>query len=545
MTDEAELRRRLKLLKQHLGDGKIVISEHLRDGFPASFGTVRYGSDGEIDLSTVDGRVRSMALMMAGIDHRNQVKDATSLLEVQQLYFESIETNFGDLYQHMVTAGATPHQFSSALARHPENVDHLYPVISDFMGSLTEFWESAADVVSYHLQDMNITKGVFGGDLFPVGNIASTCGLYLDTIVLTDPFMNCKSLFPRWGKEEAVRYLLKNAMNVLSYKELALADLPSPIVAILPFESSFKKEKYDTIAEWAKDDALIHAGRIFGRKFSSVEELRYFGASLDTPEKVAREVSDRERLLFDTEWTGSIEEQLQRAFQDWGVVAGAPNAGSYVANQCLSRMMQATDLLAKSRSLGGIPLIEAETSWRYFNWKLEYDAPVGEHNLPLHLLQGLQWAGKNKMQWLGKIPPAALIEMRQQGAVDEIRSVLTAGVEEVSETNESNFMAIGEKIVENINDAFAKHQEALTEVKRKRLRFWGHDIGTWIVTGAIEVGAAFAGTPLFGLASFAAGQVTDAPKLKDLPKGFRDVAEERSKVQKSPLALFFKHRTSG
>ena len=542
MTDDAELRRRLELLKQRLADGKMVVSEHLRDGFEESFGAVRYGPNGEIDLSTVDGRIRSMAMMVAVMEDREQLKNAASLLEVQRAYFHTIEANFGDLYKRMIADGASPHQISSALVRHPENVEHFHPVISEFMAWLTEFWESVSDVVSYHLQDMNITKGVFGGDLFPVENIASTCGLYLDTIILTDPFMNCKSLFPRLSKDEAVRYLLKNAMNVLSYKELALADLPTPIVAILPFESSFKEDQYDTLAGWAKDDALAHAGRIFGRRFSSVEELLEFGASLDTPELVAREVSDRERLLFDTEWTGSVEEQLHRAFKDWGAVAGAPNPGLYVANQCLSRMMQATDLLAKSRSLGGTPLIEAETSWRYFNWKLEYDAPVGRNDLPLHILQGLQWAGRNEVQWIGKIPPTALIEMRQQGAVEETRSVLTAGVDQVENADATNFLSVGNKIVENINEAFAKHQEAIAEVKRKKLRFWGHDIGMWIVTGAIEVSAAVAGTPLFGLGSFAAGQVTDPPKLKDLPKRFKELENEKSKAQKSPLGLFFKHR---
>ena len=272
MVDDAELRRRLALLKQRLSDGKMVVSEHLRDGFEESFGAVRYGPDGEIDLSTVDGRVRSMALMVAVMDDREQVKNAASLVDVQRVYFRTIEANFGDLYERMITDGASPHQISSALARHPENVEHFYPVISEFMTWLTEFWESVGDVVSYHLQDMNVTKGVFGGDLFPTDNIASTCGLYVDTIVLTDPFMNCRSLFPRWSKEEAVRYLLKNAMNVLSYKELALADLPTPIVVILPFESSFKQDQFDTIAEWAKDGALIHAGKIFGRRHRRGEE---------------------------------------------------------------------------------------------------------------------------------------------------------------------------------------------------------------------------------------------------------------------------------
>lgn len=542
MADDAELRRRLELLRQYLNSGRIKVALHLQDAFEESLSAVKYGPDGEIDLATVDGSLRAIALGIAGMDYREEAKKANSLLEIQKLYFQSIRNNFGDLYERMTDAGASPHQFSSALAQHPENVDHLYPVISDFVEALVKFWESASEVVSYHLEDMNVTKGVFGGDLFPVGNIASTCGLYLDTIVLTDPFMNSKDLFPRWEKKEAVRYLLKNAMNVLSYEELALADLPVPIVVILPFRSSISEEQGDFIANWASQDALTHAGRIFGREFGSVEELLEFGTQLDTSEKVARAVVNPERVLFDVEWTGSLESQVQRAFNEFGRLSGARNPGLQVAGQCISRMMQATDILAKSRSLGGTPLIEAETSWRYFNWKLEYDAPVGQENLPLHIVQALQWAGKKEMKWLGKIPPAALIEMRQQGAAEEIRSILTSGIEEAEDIDTTDFLPVGHKIIQNINTAFTKHQEAIAALTRKKLRFWGYDIGTWVVTGAIEVGAALSGTPLFGLASFAAGQVTDAPKLKDIPKRFKELEAERSKTRKSPLGLFIKHR---
>jgi hypothetical protein len=537
-----DLQYRLELLKEQIEAGKLKVAPHLTDGVRASLAAVKYGPDGKIDLATVDGRVRSLALMVAHFKQREDVKDAASLRHVQAAYFQSIENNFGDLFRDMQEAGASPHQYAAVLSSDDENVEYLYPVISEFMGALTEFWTDASEVVSYHLQDLSAVKGVFGGDLFPVENIASTCGLYLDTIVLTDPFMNSRGLFTRWENREAVRYFVKNAMNVLSYKELALADVDPPIIAILPFESSFNKEHSDTIAEWARTDALIHAGKLFGREFSSMQELVEFCEKLDTPEMAVRELVDPSRLLFDVDWTDSTEKQIDRALKEFGTISGANNAGSLIAAQCFGRMMQATDLLVKSRSLGGTPLIEAPTSWRYFNWKLEYDAPVSDDNLPLHILEGLQWAGKNEVQWLGNIPPQALIEMRQQGAVEEIRSVLTAGVEQVEETDATNFISVGRKIVENINDAFARHQEAIDEVKRKNLRFWGHDIGTWIVTGAIEVGAAVAGTPLFGLASFAASQVTDAPKLKDLPKRFKELEKERSEAQKSPLGLFFKHR---
>ena len=73
MVDDSELRRRLQILKKKMEEGKIVIAEHLSEGFRESFGKVRYGSDGEIDLSTVDGRVRSTSMVVATRSSTSQV----------------------------------------------------------------------------------------------------------------------------------------------------------------------------------------------------------------------------------------------------------------------------------------------------------------------------------------------------------------------------------------------------------------------------------------------------------------------------------------
>src|SRR6476659_738829 len=147
--------------------GKIVISDHLKDGFEESFRAVKYGADGEIDLSTVDGRVRSMALAVAGMDHRRDTKESFSLREIQTLYFDFIERMCGDLRKDMVLHDAHPQSMAWALSRDEEFVESVYPQITPFVEALTEFWTGAEEVVRLHLQDLHASKGIFGGDLFP------------------------------------------------------------------------------------------------------------------------------------------------------------------------------------------------------------------------------------------------------------------------------------------------------------------------------------------------------------------------------------------
>lgn len=542
--EEAELRRRIKILREHLSNGKIKIAEHLAKDFTESLGRVRYGMDGEVDLSTVDGRIRSMAMAVAIMQDRDDVKSAASLAEIQSAFFSRITSMFEGVHKLMLEHKQNPQSVSWALSQDAEHVDANYPAIESFIAELSEFWEATSEPVRYHLQDLNALKGIFGGDLFPSydGNIASTVGLYLDTIVLTDPFMNTRDLFSRWPKREAVRMFLKHGLQLMNYRSLALADVDRPIVAILPFESALDGDYRDSLFSAAGKKSLIHAARIFGRNFSSIEELHEFTTALETPADVVAKLVDPSRVLFDAAWTGPAEQQLKRAIEENKSISGS-HAGLFAFNQCFGRMSQATDISWKSFSLNGVPLIDAPTSWQYYNWSLEYDAQRdASEDVPLHISRGMQRLAETDMHWLGDIPPDSLIEIRKAGALDEIRAILSNGVDEVVALNPDNFFRSADQIYDNLEAAFGDHQRKLDELSSKKWKFAGRDIGSWVVAGSIEVAAAVFGTPAWGLASAAISQITDAPKLKDIPGKFKEIRKEDKQISRSAAGLLFKHK---
>jgi hypothetical protein len=544
MTNDAELRRRLELLREYFEDGKIKIAPHLIDGFKESFGAVRYGSDGQVDLSTVDGRVRAMALAIAGMDQRDKTKEVASLRDIQNSYFEFVDHSFGDLRKEMVLANANPHSMSWAMSQHAETVDHVYPQIQTFVDALAEFWSGAEEVARYHLQDLNVTKGVYGGDLFPsyAHNIASTCGLYLDTIVLTDPFMNSRILFPRWSRPEAVRYFVKHGLNVLSYKHLALADLSPPIVAIVPFRSSIDNEEGAWLRRIAEKDGLSHAQAIFDRPFESVDELLEFARSFQSVDALVSAVRHPDRLLFDIEWKEPLRQQVTRALTESSGLLAEADLPFLVMNQTIARMMQANDVIGKSREFSGTPLMDAPTSWQYLNWKLEYDAELSPTTRqPMHVVHALQDV-ENKAEWLGKIPADALIDMRQQGALAEIRSVLFKGVQDVVDAEANDFEQVSSRILENLDDAYRKHREAMDELKQNRRRFYGYDIGSWLVTGTIGVAAAITANPALAVAALAAHEVLPAPTLREIPGRLKKLGKREQIQRQTPMGLLFEYK---
>lgn len=548
---EERLQRRLQILRKQFEAGKIRIAEGLQ--VVESLKRVSYTADGGVDLATVDASVRSMALAVEAIHDREEMKKSASLAEIQTTYFEFLDKNFGHFFKIMVDRGLAPHDAGVALSRTPSTVAELTRNLKDFLQTIEEFWGSAGPIAIAHVEDMHETlKGVFGGDLFPSAeeNIASKCSLYTDTLVLPDPYLRSKHMFERIGDEKKVYYLIKHALNLLQYRELACADITPPIVVILPDTSALEDEEKQFFHRLGQDDALLHAARVFGRKFSSFDEMLEFCGHLDTVERAAAEVHDPKRVLFDVDWEGTLHEQLERATTSdvYSSLIGSKSPGIILASQALGRMSTSNELLVKARRLRGTPIIDAPTSWQYFVWKLEYDAAQAQEIAglqDLHTIRGLQTLASNEMRWLGRVPPSALIELRKSDALGEVRSILAKGVEELATVKPNNFHRTSDLVFDNIHAAFAAHQKNVDELAAKKWKFAGSDIGSWVVVGSLAATAAATGAPVWGLAALAADQLLDAPKLRDLPKSIKDFAEETNKLKRSPVGILFKYGKSG
>ena len=548
---EERVKRRVLILKEQIEKGRIHISEHLRDDFEKSLLRVRLDKNGEPDLETVDGRIRSMALMAEHMDHREKMKNAISLQQIQEGYFNRIEGNFNHFYKIMIEKKVSPHQVANVIAYGKQSIDHLDEVIKPILEDLEKFWELVAESGYLHLEDdYDSIKAVFGGDLFPSNeeNIASKCGIYTDTIILPCPFIRSRHMFQVWDKQQRVYYLLKHALNILQYKELALTELDKPIIAILPDKEMMDEFAYEEISKLGEKDALYHAQKVFDREFESMEELIEFGKSLDTIDKVTKEIKDPRRVLFDTEFKDSLELQIKNQMEsDSAKALRTDNPGIIVSMMGFGRMSVCNELLLKSTKVGGIPLIDAPTSWEYFKWKLEYDSERTHPNTDyskLHIVKGLNGLDNSKLQWIGKIPPKGLIELRKNGAINEIREILLKGIDELVKANQFDFTSTSHKVFNNLNFAFNQHQENIKKLTNKKWKIAGKDFGSWLVMGSVEIASACTGNMIFGLPSAILSQVLDAPKLKDLPKTVENIKQtERDKEQlkKSPLGLMFKY----
>lgn len=313
---EQRLRRRLKILQEQFEAGKVRVPKG--SNIEESLKAVRNGLDGEVDLNTVDATVRSMALAITAFHDREEQKKQISLSEIQNIYFAFIERNFGIFYKAMRDRGLSPHDVGMSAKNNDSSIRELNENLNEFLNIITEFWDSVGETAHIHVEDMHgNVKGVFGGDLFPSHseNIASKCGIYTDTIILPDPFLRSKHVFEHYDPPEKVYYLIKHAMNILQYKDLACTNLSTPIIAILPDLAYLQESEKEFFYNLGKEDLLIHSSHLFGRQFESFEELMDFSKSLDTIERTVAEIADESKVLFNIDWEGDAASKIQRAME--------------------------------------------------------------------------------------------------------------------------------------------------------------------------------------------------------------------------------------
>jgi hypothetical protein len=538
---EAGLRKRLELLRVRFEEGKLKFAPDLK--VTDSLAAVRLGSDGEIDLSTVDGSVRALAAAVAGAEHYENARNAISLSDLQRGYFETVHKNFSHLYDRMKQDGMTAAQVGRAITADPDAPRQIGRAVTAFCEWAEDLWKDAQDSVYVHVADIKGVKAVFGGETFPQGrNAASYAGVYTDTVVLPEPFIRNKHFLQGGIDSRGVGEIMKSAMLLLKYREAAVADLDVPLVVVVPDRSLLSEEGRKCLFESSAASTLAHINALFGSNFSNLNEAESFLKGLATPADVLSRLSDADRLLFEDGDTRPKGEQLTEYIETYINPYFDLNAGEAVNFSAVGRMAQATDLLQKSGQLGGVPLIDAPTSWRYYNWRLAYGSSHMRGNeqqlVDLHMTKALRNAAGGEMQWLGAVPVASLIEMRKQGVLPELREVLAKGVEDLTKLRPDNFFRTSDQVVKNIQDAFEDHQKKLSTFRGKKWKFAGVELASCVVKGAVQVASAL-GVPGVSLIGAAMDQAMDVPKAKDIPKRYRALVEEKNKLNKSAVGLMF------
>jgi phage-related protein len=539
--DRDELHDLVISLKEKLAAGRLV----LRDpGVLRELSEVRFADDGKVDPATVGSRVRATAYASAAADASRAI-ERIPLQEVQSRYFEILENNFGSAYSQMKRRGLNPQQAAGELVQLEQVVNAFTADLPEFASGLADFWDFHGPVVEHHLRKRQTLKSVFGGDVFPsyTENIACSVGLYADTIVLPDPLHRLTTYASVMAPQALFRLAVKHALNVLSYRDLALAELDVPIVVIAP--DYIADTDYRRVIQSATDaDLLEHFSALFGTHFSAQSELNEFLKPLSDFQSLLKRAVEPDRILFDAESNAPLPEQF-RGYEDEFLKddPAASRPGYVLKHMVMGRLLVANDVALRGIRLSGNPLIDAPTSWRYFQWKNEYQQKsVSDESASRRdtlISKALSLDGREQ-RMLNGIPPEALIELRKNGALSELRETIRRGIDDVDSATEADLVSVANHVIENIDNALSEHARQLETLKDSRLKFYGLDVSRSIAVGGFSIAAVLSDHKWLDVLG-AVGAVLGTSKIEELLTKHREFNAESGRLKRSPTGIMFRH----
>ncbi|HBS5721935.1 hypothetical protein ACU62U_08745 [Klebsiella aerogenes] len=546
-----DLTERVFLIKQQLEAGKIKISSHLVDGFIESFGNVRLREDGKVDPSTVDGRIRAMGVAVNHIVERENTKKKYSIHDLQVAYFNLLFGEFGEFFELMKSTNSSPHKISTFFSQKDEYVQKIDGFFPDVYENIKGFWEAASEIGVIHLQDGSQLKSNFSGDLFPSfhENAVSIAGLYVDTISLPCPVLRVGRLHSVSDKAEFTRLLLKHVLTCMTYKDVALEEIEPAIVLILPDRRDFEKNSQEHFMKICEPYVMAHAQYLYARKFENYGDLREFSNSMDDIDKVLKNIKRPDRLIFNSEWGYNPRVQLEKTLSDKDRMTKniiGEHAGMEVFFSCVGRMPQAYAAKCNAQELGSTPYINADTSWLYYTWLIEYESQnfnVDDDELKnLHMVHALSHGMQDGFSWLGNVPVNKIIELRRNNLMDEIRSVLSSGVDSLVRSSSDSYVRTTQQVIDNVDRAFIEHQRVLDKARREKLRIFGLDVAPCLANGVIAIAGAMTGNVALATVSAGLG-IIGLPTISDIKSKFKQRQDRLDAYKRTATGILFSHKS--
>jgi len=131
--------------------------------------------------------------------------------------------------------------------------------------------------------------------------------------------------------------------------------------------------------------------------------------------------------------------------------------------------------------------------------------------------------------------------LRRNGLMDEVRNVLSSGVDKLINASAENYIQTSQQVMDNVDRAFIEHQRFLEKAKREKLKIYGLEVAPCVVNGMIAVAGAMTGN--YALASVSAGLgIYGMPTIKDIKSKFKIRQEKIETYQKSVTGILFSHK---
>jgi len=133
-----------------------------------------------------------------------------------------------------------------------------------------------------------------------------------------------------------------------------------------------------------------------------------------------------------------------------------------------------------------------------------------------------------------------LIELRREGALTDVRAIVRTGIEDINSASDATLKEVGDQVISNIDAALSQHDQELKELASSQKRFFGVDVGRYLVVGGCALASSFVHSAPLG---FLLGTpvLLGAKRPEELWSEFKELNAKSDQLRRSPTAIMFRH----
>jgi hypothetical protein len=404
-------------------------------------------------------------------------------------------------------------------------------------------------VQEQHIRNTGGLKASYSGSVYGyLQDISQTvrflkkASLYADTTILNDTLLSELWSWQKKGKtgwEISFPIVVGSAIDFLYLKELFVSDMEIPVCSLAPALAwSLEKEnRLNTTDDLVHQNEVSIGSQVFGRKFSTYEELTTFLSKIASPElffSLAKDLS----VLTDPNGVGIsladfqkfksyFETKYRRPFDDEEIYESLlrTNFSMLIYDLVYNgkfRSVISTDFKGVWKSL----------IWLMQNSSMDLSKVVKEKVATRDsvLLQALQ---EENIRWLGNIPLQRIKELRERGELQELREILGRNIEIIEGASDEEFFEVGQQVKYNIEQAIKKHSSEVQDLDDEYRKKYKLKISSMVVSGALAITASVS-PPIAWVASVLGGT-----SVYGIIEDYKDKRDKIKELQKKPVAMLF------
>lgn len=486
-----------------------------------------------------------MPSQISSFEDHNHTGKCPTVSEIQREYIHGIEFHF--------------FQFSNFLE--DSNSSGCRDVIESLLEWLPQFWFEKILCMQDQLNSTDSLKIVSGISQLSSSsgeessNLVSSLGLYIDTLILTDPVLVALQIILSGNLLESIdlqfviALVADGLLKALAYREVVTADLSLPICVFMPELFSETEITKELIQALTKTDATLIFGQLFGKKIRNFDHLSLLLKRVKSFDEFDKRIVSLDAwnlaMTKDSKRPSELIAHLNLALdqslvktEEWMRMTVGEKARFHLTG----RLTILNELVYRSWILDATPLVLDDEYWSLLQFKFELESErfSALRRSDSNISRLLATANTKSLKLLTNVPVQDLIALRKEGALVELRRQLFEGIRQIEMSNLDARESVEKVVSENINDVLKLHSEHLELLARQEKDFLGKSILPLLANTLMLVSGAIIDDPTVKAVVSAFSLSGLGKTIKSTKSDWDVLSKESHAVRNSASAIFIK-----